>query len=222
MFEKSLILSEVGHVSDRRSVWVFAVALQCTAAAVLLLLPMLRPEGMVVSIPSLRSHVPLDARRPKLAEVKPVKVSSEAATPRIPTATAERLSEAKIDHPGPASDVPFSEPSVSLNLMPEMLGRTVPAGVLGSPTPRVSAGGGGGAKALLRVSSGVGAGMLITPIRPVYPAIARAAHVSGSVVVEAVISRDGRIERARVVSGPALLAEAALQAIRAARYQPTG
>jgi protein TonB len=73
---------------------------------------------------------------------------------------------------------------------------------------------------LLRVSSGVSQGMLLTPIRPVYPAIAKAAHVEGVVVVEAVISRMGTIESLRVVSGPEMLRGAALEAIREARYQP--
>lgn len=39
-------------------------------------------------------------------------------------------------------------------------------------------------------------------------------------VVEAVISPLGRIERAHVVSGPAMLAAAALDAVQAARYVP--
>lgn len=60
----------------------------------------------------------------------------------------------------------------------------------------------------------------MTPIRPVYPAIARAAHVEGAVVVEAVISRMGTIESLHVVSGPPMLQNAALEAIREARYQP--
>ncbi len=72
----------------------------------------------------------------------------------------------------------------------------------------------------LNVSTGVLQGMLIAPIRPVYPAIAKAAHVEGSVIVEAIISRTGTIESLRVVSGPPMLREAALDAIRAARYQP--
>jgi periplasmic protein TonB len=72
----------------------------------------------------------------------------------------------------------------------------------------------------VRVSSGVSQGMLLTPIRPVYPAIAKAARVEGSVVVEAVISRMGTIESLRVVSGPTMLQSAALEAIRGARYQP--
>jgi protein TonB len=62
--------------------------------------------------------------------------------------------------------------------------------------------------------------MLIAPIRPAYPAIAKAAHVEGVVVVEAVISRKGTIESLRVMSGPAMLQQAAMEAIREARYQP--
>jgi protein TonB len=62
--------------------------------------------------------------------------------------------------------------------------------------------------------------MLLAPIRPVYPAIAKAAGVQGTVVVEAVISRQGTIESLRVVRGPEMLQRAALDAIREARYQP--
>jgi len=60
----------------------------------------------------------------------------------------------------------------------------------------------------------------MAPIRPVYPAIARAAHVEGAVVVEAVISRGGTIESLHVLSGPVMLQNAAMEAIRAARYRP--
>ena len=72
----------------------------------------------------------------------------------------------------------------------------------------------------LHVSTGVSQGMLIAPIRPVYPVIARAAGVQGTVVVEAVISRTGTIESLHVVSGPPMLQSAALDAIREARYRP--
>jgi protein TonB len=62
--------------------------------------------------------------------------------------------------------------------------------------------------------------MLLAPIRPIYPAIAHAAGVQGTVIVEAVISRTGTIEDLRVVSGPPMLRRAAIDAIRSARYQP--
>jgi protein TonB len=62
--------------------------------------------------------------------------------------------------------------------------------------------------------------MLLAPIRPVYPAIAKAAHVEGTVIVEATISATGAIESLHVLSGPEMLRGAALEAIRTARYRP--
>lgn len=75
-------------------------------------------------------------------------------------------------------------------------------------------------KGPVRISSGVSVGMLIAPIRPVYPEIARATHVEGTVIVEATISRTGTIESLHAISGPAILQPAAIDAIRTARYQP--
>lgn len=72
----------------------------------------------------------------------------------------------------------------------------------------------------LRVSDGVSAGMLLEPIRPVYPPIARIAGIQGTVVIEAIISKTGRIESLHVLSGPPMLREAAMSAVQAARYQP--
>jgi protein TonB len=62
--------------------------------------------------------------------------------------------------------------------------------------------------------------MLIAPIRPLYPPIARSAGVSGRVIVEAIISKTGGIDSLHVVSGPEMLRAAAMDAIRAARYRP--
>jgi protein TonB len=73
---------------------------------------------------------------------------------------------------------------------------------------------------MLHLSTGVTAGLLLAPIQPAYPAIARAAGVQGTVMLEAVISKAGRIESLHVVSGPPLLRDAALNAVAAARYKP--
>ena len=72
----------------------------------------------------------------------------------------------------------------------------------------------------VHMSTGVMAGQLLEPIQPEYPMIARLSRAEGTVVVQAVISKSGRIESARVVSGPPVLQAAALQAVRAARYRP--
>jgi protein TonB len=56
---------------------------------------------------------------------------------------------------------------------------------------------------------------------PIYPDLARRAHVEGKVVLECVIDTDGRVTDLRVVSGHPMLAEAALDAVRSWVYSPT-
>jgi protein TonB len=71
-----------------------------------------------------------------------------------------------------------------------------------------------------RVSSGVISGLKISGTNPTYPPIARAAHVSGAVVLQALISKEGTIKNLRVVSGPEMLRTAATEAVQTWRYKP--
>jgi periplasmic protein TonB len=73
---------------------------------------------------------------------------------------------------------------------------------------------------IVTVSSGVAVGMLIQKTTPVYPPIAKTAGVSGTVVLDAVISKSGNIQDLRVVSGPVMLRKAAEDAVRTWRYRP--
>lgn len=70
------------------------------------------------------------------------------------------------------------------------------------------------------ISSGVAVGMLIQKTPPIYPSIAKNARVSGAVVLEAIISKTGAIKDLHVVSGPLLLRQAAIDAVRTWRYKP--
>lgn len=63
-------------------------------------------------------------------------------------------------------------------------------------------------------------GNLIHRVQPDYPALARIAHVQGTVVLHAVIGKEGKIKDLQVVSGPALLAQAARDAVNQWRYRP--
>jgi protein TonB len=72
----------------------------------------------------------------------------------------------------------------------------------------------------VNISGGVMAGMVLQKTQPVYPPIAKAARVSGTVVLQATISKTGTIENLRVASGPAMLQDAAMQAVRTWRYRP--
>jgi protein TonB len=75
-------------------------------------------------------------------------------------------------------------------------------------------------KGPVRVSGMVVAGLLIEKNLPVYPAIAVASRTQGTVVLQATISRNGTIENLHVASGPAMLQQAALDAVKTWRYRP--
>jgi TonB family protein len=58
-------------------------------------------------------------------------------------------------------------------------------------------------------------------ISPVYPEIAKMAHVSGMVVLHALIAKDGTVKDLKVISGPDLLVGATLEAVKQWGYHPT-
>jgi TonB family protein len=72
----------------------------------------------------------------------------------------------------------------------------------------------------VRLSGDDYAAYVVKRVMPEYPAVARHARVEGSVVLHARISKEGEIEDLDVVSGPALLCSAALDAVRQWRFKP--
>lgn len=73
----------------------------------------------------------------------------------------------------------------------------------------------------LRVGGDVKAPVVTDRAEPVYTTTARKARVSGVVVVEAVIGKNGRAEEVRVLKGlPMGLSEAAVEAVKKWRFQP--
>jgi protein TonB len=72
----------------------------------------------------------------------------------------------------------------------------------------------------LNVSGGVMAGRVISKTSPVYPPLARSARVAGTVVLHASISKTGAIENLNVISGPVMLRQSALDAVKTWRYRP--
>jgi protein TonB len=58
------------------------------------------------------------------------------------------------------------------------------------------------------------------PVKPGYPLLARQMKVQGSVILRALISKDGAIQDLHVLSGPAILASAAQDAVRQWRFKP--
>lgn len=73
----------------------------------------------------------------------------------------------------------------------------------------------------VRLSQSVLRSYLIHSVQPVYPPLAKGARISGTVILEVVVSKDGRVQNVRRLSGRhPLLDTAALDAVRQWRYRP--
>ena len=79
----------------------------------------------------------------------------------------------------------------------------------------------GGSSSTDKLPKGVVNGKAIELVAPKYPAVARAAHVSGPVLVLVIIDPTGKVIAAQAVQGESLLHEAAVIAARESRFKPT-
>jgi protein TonB len=75
-------------------------------------------------------------------------------------------------------------------------------------------------KLAARISSGVAQGLLIRQVNPSYPSLARNAHIEGTVVLHAVIGRNGTVQSVTAVQGHPLLIPAAMDAVKRWLYKP--
>jgi periplasmic protein TonB len=104
----------------------------------------------------------------------------------------------------------------------------VPGGQAGGVLGGIIGGVGGGmppppkpTQQRVRVGGNVQAAKMVRQITPLYPQIAKTAHVQGTVILHAIIAKDGSVQELTYVSGPALLMRSAMDAVRQWRYQPT-
>jgi len=123
--------------------------------------------------------------------------------PKVSHARANGLTE---------SSLPSTAPVIPNNEEPPPLGeaiRGILAGAMPVPvTPALPAGG--------RVHQA----RLIRSVPPVYPALAKTNHVTGDVTLDALIDSTGKVTEVKVISGPTLLREAAMDALRLWKYEP--
>jgi len=216
MFEDSL-LESTGRIRTRSKYFaVGSFALQASLLTALAMYPFLHPSTLPKqALTTLLTAPPLPASPANLqrstntaAHPQPIVIDNPFAAPiRI-------LQHVSPDtDPGPppaAADLGLSKTASGTGSgLWDVVGTATPPVVKPAPS-----------KGPMHVSSGVAAGQLLMPIQPVYPAIARAAHIQGTVVVQAIISEHGTIENLRVISGPPLLQSAATEAIQRARYRP--
>jgi protein TonB len=217
MFEDSLMESG-NRIRRRNKFWSFvAFLLNAGALLAFVLWPLLHPEALpkqmmatLMVAPAPPPPPPPAAPAPKV-QTKSESLSTELQAPsRIPKAIKQ------VNEPAtPPPMVSLTDMRDLSSGIPEGIGSLIDSDGAGRPTVVKPS-----APASLKVSSGVMAGNLIEKTLPQYPAIPKAAGIQGTVVLQATISKSGSIQNLRVISGPPMLQQATLDAVRTWRYKP--
>jgi protein TonB len=211
MFEDSTFES-TGRIHTRSRRWMIAVFLGNTSILLaMILIPLIYPEALPRLVGTILMEAPLlqPQQPPQKPTVQTVRSTTEIrngvifAPPRIPTGILVPAGR----EPPVDTSIARWEPSTAT---PGGLPFGKPAALVVRHEP----------SAPIRVSTAVEEGLLIRKTVPAYPAIAKAAGISGTVRLAATISRSGTIENLRVTGGPAMLQQAALDAVKTWLYRP--
>jgi len=161
--------------------------------------------------------------RESYASSEPAAAPEPAPAP-VPAAPAAKTSVPSVfgtlnTHPvAPTRTVTAAAPNVDAPSIAgnALAGITSPAASANSlPTPLVNP------NLPVPVGGRIGEPQLLTRVMPLYPALARQAHTEGDVVVQIVVDKSGNVSDQRVISGPVVLRQAAMDAVKRWKYAPT-
>jgi protein TonB len=215
MFEQSLV--ETGHTLGTRkpASMLASLAVQVLVVALLVLIPLLRVAVLPGGARSAPLTVPLaEAPAPPAAAATAVRPSpTHWLDPRLPAPAITTPPSLRVAEVAPAAapawlgsgNAGVSTPAPPISMIPLPAAQPAPAPPPEKPLP---------------VGGELEAGRCLACPPPAYPAFARQAHIEGMVELQAEISPAGTVTSLHRLSGNALLAAAAEQAVRAWRYQP--
>lgn len=129
-------------------------------------------------------------------------VTDSPLDPAPPTNGSQNIRRTNPDAIGVVGDVPGGVP------------RADDSTVAARPVPQL------GTPQRVRVSSGVEQDLLASKVNPVYPPDAKAQRIQGLVLMRLVISKEGNVESAELISGHPLLAPAAIDVVKQWKYKP--
>jgi periplasmic protein TonB len=219
MFADSLLDSALISRSHRGWTTLISFSMQALLVAAVLMVPLLYTEGL----PSLR------LMRPEMIGPPP----SRGPAPKIEASHGRNLvlKNASGIVLIPPQQIPkgvVPEADVSVGPPPELATGGSPSGSSGPGVPTGVLNSMGDANVIAMPPRPVHRppishwmeGNLVHRVQPEYPPLAVQTRTQGQVVLRAVISREGAIEKLQVVSGHPLLVRAALEAVRQWRYRP--
>ena len=109
-----------------------------------------------------------------------------------------------------------ADSSVKLDMQPSNAADSEPA----APSAQSQGSASGASNARAQVQLSPSSAQVISRVDPSYPLLAKQMKVQGAVILEALISKNGSIQDIQVLSGPAILSEAAREAVKQWHFKP--
>jgi protein TonB len=215
MFEDSTFESFSRIHTGSRNWMIAAFAFNSTIVAALILIPLLNPQVLPRQMITYLMETPLPPHAQQQPQPQPAHAAPAAPnTLDNPFQAPRRIPSSIIipDKPESLPNIVMTDPGTDTGIRDS----TAPAFPARAVRPNVRPEHTGP----VRVPSSAVEALLLLKTIPTYPAIAIASRTEGTVSLEATISKAGTIENLRVVSGPAMLQLAALNAVRTWRYRP--
>jgi periplasmic protein TonB len=223
MFEDSLLESGGRLKTKRGRTTTFAIILEIAMIGVMVLLPLIFTEALPKQQLMTFLVAPPPPPPPPPPAAAPVKIVKQIQTDivngalRTPTKIPQKIQMIKEDEaPPPAMATSGVVGGVPGGIPGGQMGGVIGGIISSTPVavPKVAT------PQRVRVSAGVTSGLLVRRIQPNYPPLARQARIQGTVVLHAVISKEGAIENLTLVSGHPMLAPAAIDAGKQWKYKP--
>jgi protein TonB len=216
MFEDS-VFESAGRIRTRSRQWMMAAfTFNASILTALVLIPLIHPAALPVSMLPMILEAPVPPAAPDQLPPQQTHAASGANSFTPISLMPPRLMPNHIDIGNDPTPITGSGDNISFDQGPN-----VPGGIgNGTSTQRSTPVVRLVQKGPVRLSSGVVEGMILRKTIPVYPSIAATIHQEGTVVLQATISKTGTIENLRVVSGPPLLQQAAMDAVKTWQYKP--
>jgi periplasmic protein TonB len=222
MFEDSLLESGGRLKTKRGRTTTFAIFLEVLLIGVMVLLPLIFTEALPKQLTMMTLTAPPPPPPPPPPPAAVVHVVKQIQTDivngalRTPTKIPQKIQMIKEDEAPPQMASSGVVGGVPGGIPGGQMGGVIGGIISSTPVavPKVAA------PQRVRVSQGVVSGLKVRDVKPNYPPLARQARIQGTVVLHAVIGKDGSIQNLTLISGHPMLAPAAIDAVKQWKYRP--
>jgi periplasmic protein TonB len=220
MFDEMVVSSPNPKKTNKPWTVILSMIFQVAFLAVLILIPLIYTEALPKTMMAtllVAPPPPPPPPPPPIAQIVHVKPqvhlmdAGKLVTPKVIPKDIKIIKEDAPDMSGMQGGVVGG---VAGGQMGGVIGGVI-GGVGAAPPPPKPA------QQRIRQGGQVQAAKLVNKVQPLYPPLARQTRISGTVRLHAIIAKNGSVEQLEVISGHPLLVQAALDAVRQWKYQPT-